>query len=163
MAWVRCCGGSMIKKGIIFFKGVFLNLITGLTARAISDTRFNNPKFTPDYNIINDNIIISATHNGAIRAGSVLSTESIDMTDLSTISIKVDSFTNGYIGLADANEFVITNSIATSYSTAKRVNITGANEYTLDVSNLTGYYYFGICLLNYNEDTNIVISKISYT
>lgn len=165
-AWLRCDkgGGNPFKKTDIFKDGIYANLITGMTAYAIASSEESGiSKYLPVYNIIDNKIDITAPvqTNVGLYGGSVLSSNSIDMTDIQSITFTVDSFTRAY-SASEAIKLVVSSTNTNNFTATRKANVTATGDITIDVSSLTGNYYIGAILYSYNTTGKLIISQITY-
>lgn len=170
-------GGELVEKTALIYKNgawvdlflylykdatIYGNIVGGLNAYAYRPSSSGSDVIKPDVSMTASGITVSIKHGANGSAGSLFATRAIDVTKYKTVNLHVDnakiSDYDGFIRFGvtatRANNYVVT---AAKTILNKVGNVSG-ETFSLDISSLTGNYYFFINLYS-NGDKTITFSS----
>ena len=156
-AWIRAMGEPKKPSNYIFNNGQFYvgNGLNYTTNAPTGYTQYAGGAIA--HSIVNDKLVL--TNSTDTTFPTAFTTLKIDVTDYNSIIIDVDSVTVGAANCYIWSSVSATNTNGYANAT-NRLDIRTSGQYTIDVSALTGEYYFYICLGHWIATTTITINSI---
>lgn len=157
--WENWKFGNMQDLLLYYYGDENTALTGGWSAYAYKTVTSNSTVFTPTITKESNRMKVSITGTSSSwYYGSVFADKTIDLTNIKTIEIVVNSVKN--IGTSGNMWFFVTSTKENNYDELAKATITKDGTYTIDVTGLTGNHYVCFGFNAYNNTTSCYVESI---